>query len=231
MGKMKWRYLKKYYDRISLRKELVHVFKHICRRLGLTQQECFLMLLLLFVDVGRWLSPDDVKKVASDAYKMLISISGTSTCSTAPGSGVSLPLDLERGKILEVIDEELEEELRGIESEAFREEREEATVGESSSKSVEEEFAVQRISISNDVVRDWLEKLNFILSRLLQEFYILYEENEKLKKKNKELKASLDKIMDYILSYDPELYTRITKFIDKKLYAPQGYVKNRKVSL
>jgi len=52
MGKMRWRYLKKYYDRISLRKELVHVFKHICRRLGLTQQECFLMLLLLFVDRG-----------------------------------------------------------------------------------------------------------------------------------------------------------------------------------
>jgi len=55
VGEMKWRYLKKYYGRLSLRRELVYVFwivmgstiRYICRQLRLTQQECFLMLLLM----------------------------------------------------------------------------------------------------------------------------------------------------------------------------------------
>ena len=66
VGEMKWRYLKKYYGRLSLRRELVYVFwivmgstiRYICRQLRLTQQECFLMLLLLFAEIGRWLSPE-----------------------------------------------------------------------------------------------------------------------------------------------------------------------------
>jgi hypothetical protein len=221
MGKMKWRYLKKYYGRLSLRWELVHVFRYMCRQLRLTHQECFLMLLLLFADIGRWLSPEGVKRIARDVYRRLF---WGGSASKSPNDVVSTPLKLGSEEALKI----LEEELRGIEARVFREEHREQVV---EGFEVEEESSKQQVKISNEEVRNWLAELNYILSRLLIEYYTLLKENEKLKKKSRELKTCLDKVMDYIMSHDPELYIKVLKLVDKKLYTSQGYVKNRKVGL
>jgi len=84
--------LKKYYGRLSLRRELVYVFRYIYRQLRLTQQECFLMLLLLFAEICRWLSPEGIRRVVSDAYGRLFWGSSVSTGS----ANISILLELER---------------------------------------------------------------------------------------------------------------------------------------
>jgi len=206
MSKMKWKYLKKYYGRLNLRRELLRVFRYMCRNLNLTQQECFLMLLFLFAEVGRWLSPDDIKKVAGDVYRSLLS-SGKAYTYTHT-TDVSIPLSIGKSTLYENVDEGLEEEedLSNNKAETRRESQE---ISEETSN----EFI--DLNIGNEVVESWLKNLSSILSKLMEEFYLLYIENEELRKKNKELKKTLNDIMDYIMSHDPILYAKILELIGK----------------
>jgi len=84
-----------------------------------------------------------------------------------------------------VLGEELEGELEDIEARVPTERKcREQETRDTESKEGE---VKQGLNIGNEEVRSWLTELNNILSELLMGYYMLLKENEKLKRKNRDI--------------------------------------------